>query len=120
MAEAATAVKRTEEPAKPIQPVSIFDQVEDTFKTIARRAYEIFETNGREFGRDLENWFRAERELLHPVPLNITESDSSLELKAEVPGFTEKELEIGVEPSPPDDCRQAGNKEGRKEGQDHL
>lgn len=94
----ATAIKRAEESIKPIKHVSLFDQMENTFNALARRAYEIFESNGRAFGRDLENWFQAEKELLHPVPVNITESDESFEVKAEVPGFNEKQIEIGVEP----------------------
>lgn len=107
-----TALKRAEEPAKPAEPLSIFDQLEDTFKAITRRAYELFESNGRAFGRDLENWFQAERELLHPVLVNITESDASLEVKAEVPGFTEKDLEISVEPRR---LTIAGKRETKKE-----
>ena len=97
MAETA-AVKRAEEPMKPIKVGSIFDQVQDTFNTLSRRAYEIFESNGHAFGRDLENWFQAERELLHPVHINIEESDNSITVTAEVPGFSEKDLEINVEP----------------------
>lgn len=95
----ATAVKRVEEPSKPIKYSSLFEQMENTFNSVARRAYEIFESNGRLFGRDLDNWLQAERELFHPVPVNITESDESFEVMAEVPGFTEKELEVSVEPS---------------------
>ena len=94
----ATVMKRVEEPTRPIKYVPLFDQMEDTFNALARRAYEIFEGNGRAFGCELENWFQAEKELLHPVPVNITESDESFEVKAEVPGFNEKEIEIGVEP----------------------
>jgi HSP20 family protein len=94
----ATAMKRAEEPIKPIKYPSLFDQMEGTFNALTRRAYEIFESNGRAFGRDLENWFQAEKELLHPVPVNITESDESFEVKAEVPGFNEKEIEISVQP----------------------
>jgi HSP20 family protein len=94
----ATAMKRVEEPTKQTKHSSLFDQIEDTFNTLTRRAYEIFESNGRTFGRDLEDWLRAERELLHPVAVNITESDEAFEVKAEVPGFNEKEIEIGVEP----------------------
>lgn len=107
----ASAVKRVEEP-KPAESPSLFDQLEDTLKSITRRAYELFETSGYEFGRDLENWFQAERELLHPVSVNITETDGALEVKAEVPGFTEKELEIGVEPYR---LTIAGKKETKKE-----
>ncbi len=49
MAETA-AVKRAEEPVKPIKYASAFDQIQDTFNAIARRAYEIFEGSGRAFG----------------------------------------------------------------------
>jgi len=94
----ATAVKRVEEPVRQIQNISLIDQIEDTFNALARRAYNIFEHNGRAFGHDLENWLRAERELLHAVPVNVTESDESFDIRAEVPGFNEKEIEIAVEP----------------------
>lgn len=97
MAETA-AVKRAEEPMRPIKYGTVFDQIQDTFNALSRRAYEIFESNGRAFGRDLGDWFQAERELLHPVHVHIEESDDSLSVRAEVPGFTEKELEVNVEP----------------------
>ncbi len=97
MAETAT-VKRVEEPIKPVKYISLLDQIEQTFNALSQRAYEIFESNGRAFGRDLEHWFQAERELLHPVHVHVTETDDFLEVKAEVPGFKDKELEISVEP----------------------
>jgi HSP20 family protein len=93
----ATAVKRAEEPTRVVKYTSLFDQMDETFNALARRAYEIFDGNGRVFGRDLDNWFQAERELLHPVSLNITETDEAFRVKAEVPGFTEKEIEVAVE-----------------------
>jgi len=93
----ATAMKRVEESTKPNKNISLFDQMGETFSALTSRAYQIFEGNGRAFGRDLENWLQAERELFHHVPLNITECDESFEVKAEVPGFNEKEIELGVE-----------------------
>jgi HSP20 family protein len=68
------------------------------FENIARRAFEIFEGNGRMFGHDLDNWFQAERELLHPLNVGLAETETAFELKAEVADFGEKELEINVEP----------------------
>jgi HSP20 family protein len=97
MAETA-AVRRAEEPMKPIKYGSVFDQIQDTFNALSRRAYEIFEGNGRAFGRDWEDWFQAEKELLHPVHVSVEEFDDSFAVKAEVPGFNEKELEINLEP----------------------
>ncbi|MGH9432196.1 MAG: Hsp20 family protein [Terriglobia bacterium] len=73
------------------------DRIQRMQDAIARRAFEIFEGEGG-FGRDLEHWFKAESELLHPVHIEMTESDEGLSVKAEVPGFSPKELEISVEP----------------------
>jgi HSP20 family protein len=77
----------------------IVDDMRETFDSIARRAYEIFESNGHESGLDLDNWFRAERELLHPLNLEVREAHGSIRVQAEVPGFEAKDLEISLEPS---------------------
>jgi len=76
----------------------MIDHMKETFDAIARRAFEIFDGNGRRFGRELEDWFQAEAELLHPVHLEVSESDDALTVRAEVPGFSEKDLEVSVEP----------------------
>jgi|ERR1700722_19888686 HSP20 family molecular chaperone IbpA len=65
---------------------------------IARRAFDIFESRGRSPAHELEDWFRAESELLHPVPLNVTESNDEYTVRAEVPGFGGKDIEVIVEP----------------------
>ena len=76
----------------------LLDRVQDVSNSIARRAFEIFEDRGRAFGHDLEDWLRAESEFLHPIHLDIAESDDAVTVRAEVPGFSAKELEVGVEP----------------------
>ena len=65
---------------------------------IARRAFDMFESRGRSPGHELEDWSRAESELLHPVPLNVTESSGQYIVRAEVPGFGSKDLEVMVKP----------------------
>lgn len=65
---------------------------------IARRAYELFEARGSENGHDRQDWFRAESELLAPVPVKVAETDQELHVRAEVPGFTDKDVEVRVEP----------------------
>lgn len=104
--------KRDVGPLKLASMDEIFQDMRDAFDSVARRAYEIFEANGRQFGRDLEDWFRAERELLHPVHMELRESDNQLTLKAEVPGFDAKDLEISVEPHR---LTLAGKREWKKE-----
>lgn len=46
-----------EEPPEPAQQVAL---IEDE---IARHAYELYLSRGREDGRDVEDWLRAEHEL---------------------------------------------------------
>jgi HSP20 family protein len=75
-----------------------FNQFSALYDLIARRAFELFETRGGSPGHDMEDWLRAESELLHPVPVNVTESDDEYIVRAEVPGFCSKDIEISVEP----------------------
>ena len=72
-----------------------FSQIYDV---IARRAFDIFERRGRVPGQELEDWLRAESELLHPVPLNVTESKGEYIVRAEVPGLGRQDIEVIVEP----------------------
>jgi HSP20 family protein len=96
----ATAVQRAQEPAtaKPIKFESLLERMDEVFSDVTKRAFEIFEGNGRVFGRELDDWLKAEREFLHPVHTQLSESGESLVVRAEVPGFSEKELEISAEP----------------------
>jgi HSP20 family protein len=74
------------------------DYLNELYDKVARRAFSIFEYNGHTHGHDLEDWLEAESEFLNPVPLELTETDSEFTVRAEVPGFTEKELEVVAEP----------------------
>lgn len=65
---------------------------------IAHRAYEFFEARGYQDGRDLEDWFRAESELLHPANVKTWESEKEVHVTAEIPAFKAGEVQIGVEP----------------------
>jgi HSP20 family protein len=72
-----------------------FDRIYDS---IARRAFELFEGNGRWPGHELDDWFRAEAELVRPLPLELKETDGNFTVRAEVPGFGPNDLEITLEP----------------------
>ncbi|HEU5260455.1 MAG TPA: Hsp20 family protein [Gemmatimonadales bacterium] len=100
MKEQSTAVEQARQ-APPLRLVSteqMFDRMKETFDAIARRAFDIFERNGRRFGRDLDDWFQAEAEVLHPLHLEISEAEGALTVRAEIPGFTEKDIQVNVEP----------------------
>jgi HSP20 family protein len=77
---------------------NIFERMHEMQEMISCRAFELFEEGGRIFGRDLDDWFKAESELLHPVNVSIDETEEGLGVEAEVPGFKAEELEVSVEP----------------------
>ena len=90
----------TEESIIPVsvKPEKFTDRLKDVYQSIKQRAHELFTARGEDHGRDLEDWFRAEAELLYPMPVEIKESDGKLIVKAEAPGFKPDELELAVEP----------------------
>lgn len=48
---------------------------------------------------DLEDWIWAEFKFLHPAPCEVTESDGTIIVRAEVSEFSAKDLKVSVEPS---------------------
>jgi HSP20 family molecular chaperone IbpA len=65
---------------------------------IANRAYELFEARGSEHGHDWEDWFRAESELLTPIPAQVVDMDGRFTVRAQVPGFTDRDVEVRADP----------------------
>lgn len=98
-AQTATAMQpaKTLAVAKQAEAENSIDRFQQVFDSIEKRAFDIFNNNGRWFGHDLSDWLQAESEILHPVHLEIAETDEALTVRAEVPGFTAKELDIRVE-----------------------
>jgi len=104
MAEKGAATQTAlESPIKAPVPVKttsndLIERFNKVYDQIASRAFSIFENDGRLFGHDLENWFKAETELFHPVHVSVTEVDGKVTVEAEVAGFEVKDLEVTLEP----------------------
>jgi HSP20 family protein len=74
------------------------ERMEHLIDAISRRAFELYEKEGRVDGQDLRHWLEAEREILHPVHLKLEDTDGEFVVLAELPGFTASEIEVSVEP----------------------
>lgn len=75
-----------------------FNQMREFSHSIARRAYELFEARGHQLGNDLDDWFRAESELMRSVPVEIKETEDQITVRAEVPGLAANEIKVSIEP----------------------
>jgi HSP20 family protein len=102
MAEAVKVMEPVKEtggvvPVTVSQPIEFAARARDLFDNISKRAFEMFERNGRAMGREWDDWFKAEAELLHPAHLHVEETDKAVSVKAEVPGFTASDLQVSLE-----------------------
>jgi len=65
---------------------------------IQQRAYELFEARGYAHGHDHEDWLRAESQILLDAPVEITEGEREIAVRANVPGFAENDLKVEAAP----------------------
>lgn len=75
---------------------ALFSKMSEWSTRIARRAYDFFAASGFTNGHDLDDWLKAEGELLQPVRLDVKDAKDEFIVIADVPGFDAKELDIHV------------------------
>lgn len=80
-----------------IEAEKMFERMAQMTKDVASKAFEFFTERGGGFGRELEDWFKAETELLRPTPVEMTESDKNVTVRLAVAGFKPEEIDISVE-----------------------
>lgn len=79
-----------------VEAETLFDKMAHITNEIAHRAFDMFRVRGGEWGRELDDWFNAEREVLRPVPVEIKENDNNITVTAAVPGFKPDEIEVSL------------------------
>ena len=76
----------------------MIDKLELIYSDIRNKAFDLFLARGEKLGSDLEDWFRAERELFCLPESEVKETDTAFEIKATVPGFDVEDLHVQVLP----------------------
>jgi HSP20 family molecular chaperone IbpA len=79
------------------QPV--FAQIERRLEKVRRRAFELYQMRGCEPGRSVEDWLKAEREVLGWPPLETQENDQEFEFQVPLDDFDVSQVTIIVTPS---------------------
>ena len=77
---------------------SIFDELNNLHERITKRAFDIFNGNGHTFGKDLDDWLQAERELVWQPAIDLEEKDNAIRLQIATPGVDPKDIDIEVTP----------------------
>jgi HSP20 family molecular chaperone IbpA len=75
-----------------------FQQISETHERIARRAFDLFSARGFADGGELEDWLLAESEVLSPMRIELTHTDSKVKIRANLSEFPNDGIEVRVEP----------------------
>jgi|SRR5579864_926420 len=79
-----------------INPDLLLKEMAEWSNRVAQRAYKYFVASGFTNGHDLDDWFKAERDLMKPVALDVADAGDEFVVTAEVPGFDIEDLDICV------------------------
>ena len=79
-----------------VEADKMFERISEITIRTAHRAYDLFRDRGAALGMHLEDWLKAEAEILRPTPVKISETKDTVNISAEVPGFKADEIEISV------------------------
>jgi hypothetical protein len=77
---------------------SLCAEVQSVYEKIAAKAYEYFVEGGCINGHDVDDWARAERELLLRPPVRLRRENSDFVIDVELPDAEPADLQIRVTP----------------------
>ena len=92
-------ITKEETPMKLARFGDLTERMDNFYNQLVRRVFDVFEDNGKLLPRDFDHWLKSETEMFRLVKVELNETDEMFTVKAEVPGFAPKELEINAEPS---------------------
>ena len=78
--------------------LSLFESLNELQETIRQRAFGLFSERGTVHGNDMEDWLRAERELVWVPQSETMEDDKQFRLRLLVPGLEAQDLQITAMP----------------------
>ncbi len=80
-----------------VESMAVANQPKGTRDILGTRAFEAYES-GPHLQRNLDEWLQTEAEFLHPLHISLSNSSEELSIRAEMPGYREKDLRIEVLP----------------------
>jgi HSP20 family molecular chaperone IbpA len=95
-AMAKASEKKVSKPPFFVEAEQMLDKMANLTKETSQKAFEYFINRGGTLGSRFDDWLHAEMELLRPVPVEITETDKLINIRAAVPGFKPDEIELSV------------------------
>jgi HSP20 family protein len=95
---------------------SVFTKMKDLGERIRQRAYDIFKHRSPNDGSDLDDWFKAENEVIWAPESELVEKDGKFEMQVAVPGFDEKDVKVTALPDAVFVCADSTHQHDKSDG----
>jgi HSP20 family protein len=105
---------------KPETAPTLFESMDKLFEDVRNRAFDLFQRRGGMDGWDLDDWFRAEHDLVWAPESELVETDKEFQMKMAVPAMEPKDIQISALPDAIVVQGKASHKEEKKEGKVHV
>ena len=79
-------------------PPTLCEEMKALADTIQERAFSLFQSRGGGNGSDVDDWLRAERDVIWSPAVELTENDRDFRARIALPGFDEKDLKVTAAP----------------------
>jgi HSP20 family protein len=99
---------------------SLLQSMDTLFEDVRKKAFDLFQQRGALDGGDLEDWFRAERDLVRTPESELVETDKEMQMKIAVPAMEGKDILISALPDAIIVQGETSHKEEKKEGKVHF
>ena len=81
------------------EALPIFEELGKRFEEVKNRAFDLFEKRGREFGHAMEDWLKAEKDVMGWPMAEMKEKDGAFDIEVTLPGFETKDVQVTATPS---------------------
>ncbi len=79
-------------------PRTLGEEMKALADTIREKAFSLFQERGGGNGSDVDDWLRAERDVIWSPAVELTENDRDFRARIALPGFNEKDLKVTAAP----------------------
>jgi len=77
---------------------AIFDEAKDLFERVRQHAFELFQSRRGGPGSEVDDWLKAEQDLIWNPESDLVEKDGKFEVQMAVPGFEVKDMQVAATP----------------------
>ncbi len=95
---------------------SVMTDVKNLFDRVRQRAFQFFENREGRPGSEVDDWLKAEEDLIWAPESDLVEKDGKFELQMALPGFDAEDVHVAATPETLIVCAETTHKHEESEG----